>query len=78
MQKDLSSIREAVSNLDTTIQKKITMTVDTGTTEGRQKPKHIVRRSMTEAIVQTWELLSIKRLGKGQKKSRQKLMQTIE
>eukprot|EP00972_Heterocapsa_arctica_P011403 1672002-Heterocapsa_arctica.AAC.1 len=49
MQKDQSSIRGTVSIPDTTIQKKMTMTVDTGTTEGRQKLKQSVRRSMTEA-----------------------------
>eukprot|EP00972_Heterocapsa_arctica_P035899 5281162-Heterocapsa_arctica.AAC.1 len=49
-QKDLNSIRGAVSILDATMPNMMTITVDTGTKEGRQKAKHIMRRSMTEAM----------------------------
>eukprot|EP00972_Heterocapsa_arctica_P044035 6501681-Heterocapsa_arctica.AAC.1 len=50
MQKDLSSIREAVSTPDTTIQNNMMTTVGTGTKEGRQTPNQSMRRKMTETM----------------------------
>eukprot|EP00972_Heterocapsa_arctica_P038150 5617393-Heterocapsa_arctica.AAC.1 len=55
-QKELSSIRGTVSTPDTTIQTKMVTIVDTGTKEGRQKSKHSMRRTMTEALARTMEL----------------------